>query len=100
MQLGQKIQFGWIDIYYYIASVDPNNPISVTLNFYVDNSENIAASRTLTLDGPSSSQFAFKRIYMNLIGEFVQMEIDPDVNSFMQFVGFIIWAKPSGRLTP
>lgn len=100
MQLGQKIQFGWIDIYYYIASVDPNNPISATLNFYVDNSENIAASRTLTLDGPSSSQFAFKRIYMNLIGEFVQMEIDPDVNSFMQFVGFIIWAKPSGRLTP
>jgi hypothetical protein len=97
---GQKVQFGWIDIFYRISSTDANNPISVTLNFYVDNSENIAASRTLTLDGPSNSEFAFKRIYMNLIGEFFQMEIDPDVDAFMQFVGFVIWAKPAGRLTP
>ena len=104
MQQGQKVQFGWIDIYYLISSVDPLNPIVVNLNFYVDNSENTAATRTLTLDGPVNSEYAFKRIYMNLIGEFFKMEIDAGtpsmVNSSMQFVGFIIWAKPSGRLTP
>ena len=100
LKLGQKVQFAYIDIYYYIASVDPAQPIQVNLNFYVDNSENVAASRIMTLDGPVNSQYAFKRIYLNLIGEFIQMEIDPDVDSFMQFVGFIIWARPAGRLTP
>lgn len=100
MSLGQKTQFAYIDIYYYIASVDPDTPISVTLNFYVDNSENVATSRTLTLDGPVQSEFAFKRIYMNIIGEFLKMEIDPDVDSFMQFLGFILWVSPAGRLTP
>ena len=100
MQIGQKVQFPYIDIYYYIASVDIDNPIQVTLNFFVDNSDNIATSRTLTLDGPKNSELAFKRIYINLIGEFIQMEIDPDVDSFMQFVGFILWVRPAGRLTP
>jgi hypothetical protein len=98
--IGQKVQFTYIDIYYFIASEDPANPISVTLNFYVDNSDAPALSRTLTLDGPKDSEYTFKRIYMNLIGEFVQMEIDPDVNSFMQFLGFILWVSPAGRLTP
>lgn len=99
LKLGQKTQFAYIDIYYYIASVNPDSPIQVTLNFYTDNSENVAASRTMTLDGPPNSEYAFKRIYLNLIGEFVQMEIDPSVDSFMQFVGFIIWARPAGRMT-
>lgn len=99
MSLGQKLQFGYIDIYYYVASLDPDEPIEVTLNFFVDNSDNIAATRTLTLDGPSSSSYTFKRIYMNLIGEFVRMEIDPTKDSFMQFVGFILWTRPAGRLT-
>lgn len=96
---GQKVQFGYIDIYYYIASVDAENPIAVTLNFYVDNSDSIAASRTLTLDGATESEYNFKRIYVNLIGQFVKMEIDPTVNSYMQFNGFILWARPAGRLT-
>lgn len=99
MQMGEKIQFGYIDIYYYIASLDADDPVQVTLNFYVDNSENVAGSRTLTLDGPANSEFTFKRIYLNLIGEFIRMEIDPNVDSFMQFIGFIIWVKPAGRLT-
>jgi hypothetical protein len=100
LTVGQKVQFSYIDIYYYLASVDPTTPISVTLNFFVDNSDNVAASRALTLDGPTQSQYAFKRIYINLIGEFIQMEIDPNEDSFMQFVGFIIWARPAGRMTP
>jgi hypothetical protein len=96
---GQKVQFAYIDIYYRIVSQPGGDPIAVTLNFYVDNSEQVAAIRTLTLDGPVQSEFTFKRIFINLIGEFVQMEIDPSVDSFMQFLGFILWAKPSGRLT-
>lgn len=99
LNIGQKVQFPYIDIYYRIVSTDPNNPISVTLNFYADNSENIALSRTLTLDGPVGSEVAFKRIYMNLVGEFVQMEIDPDDNANMEFLGFILWARPAGRMT-
>lgn len=99
MSQGQKTQFGYIDIYYYISSVDESTPVQVTLNFYIDNSENIATSKTLTLDGPVNSQYAFKRIYCNVIGEFLQMEIDPNVNSYMQFIGFILWVSPAGRLT-
>lgn len=192
LQLGQKVQFGYIDIYYRVVSTNPNDPIAVTLNFYVDNSNNIALSKTLTLDGPSNeidneiisvgtgissysgtvsedrliepgsfqvtvttsggtetftdngegelsgslggsglinysttewsietgfdvptgnditasytyysqSYYNFKRIYINLIGEFIQMEIDPNVDSYMQFLGFILWTRPAGRLTP
>lgn len=100
MSVGQKVQFGYIDIYYYIASLDSSDPVQVTLNFYTDNSQNWAAQRTLTLDGPANSEFTFKRIYLNLIGEFIKMEIDPTVNSFMQFLGFIVWVRPAGRLTP
>jgi len=96
---GQKLQFGYIDIYYLIASFDEDNPISVTLNFYIDNSLTAAASRTLTLDGPTDSEYTFKRIYINLIGQFIQMEIDPNVNSLMQFNGFVLWVRPAGRLT-
>ncbi len=99
IDVGQKTQFGYIDIYYLVASVDPTSPIDVTLNFYIDNSDNYQLQKTLTLDGPPSSQYAFKRIYINMIGEFIKMEIDPNVDSFMQFVGFILWARPAGRLT-
>jgi hypothetical protein len=100
MNVGQKIQFAYIDIYYRIVSDSAANPISVTLNFYTDNTKKVTDSRTLTLDGPVNSDFTFKRIYINLIGEFIQMEIDPDVDSYMQFLGFILWVSPAGRLTP
>lgn len=100
MQAGQKVQFAYIDIYYGRASTDVADPIQLTLNFYIDNSEGIALSKTLTLDAPSNSQFAFKRIYMNLVGQFMQMEVDPDVDDFFQLLGFILWVRPAGRLTP
>lgn len=99
IDVGQKTQFGYIDIYYLIASVDPTSPIDVTLNFYIDNSDNYQLQKTLTLDGPVNSEYAWKRIYINMIGEFIKMEIDPNVDSYMQFVGFILWARPAGRLT-
>lgn len=99
MQIGQKVQFCHIDVYYQIVSTDSDDPVQVFLNFYVDNEENIAATKTLTLDGRSANGYAFKRVYVNLIGEFIQMEIDPNVNALMKFLGFILWVKPSGRLT-
>lgn len=102
LAIGRRVQFGYIDIYYYIASTDVDNPVIVDLNFYTDNSELISLQRQLTLDGDPNSEYAFKRIYLNLIGEFIQMEIvlnETSENSFIQFVGFILWTRPAGRLT-
>lgn len=103
IDLGQKVQFGYIDIYYYVASVDSSSPVTTNINFYVDNSNNVAATRTLTFDGPTGSEYYFKRIYLNLIGEFIQLEFEQPSSSdssYFQFVGFIIWVRPAGRLTP
>lgn len=100
LQLGQKTQFSYIDVYYTAVSTDPANPVQLILSFYVDNSETEAFQTTLTLDGPANSDFAFKRIYCNLFGEFIKMDIDPNVNAWFQILGFIIWAKPAGRMTP
>lgn len=97
---GQKTQFAYIDIYYAISSVDAENPIQLTLLFSVDNSEGYVLSRTLTLDGPVSSSYAWKRIYVNLIGEFIQMHIDPSEDSRIEILGFVLWAREAGRLTP
>jgi hypothetical protein len=99
VKAGEKLQFCHIDIYYQVVSTDPDNPVQVTLNFYTDNSENIAASKILTLDGPVQGGNTFKRIYVNLVGEFIQMEIDPNVDALMRFNGFILWVRPAGRLT-
>jgi len=96
---GQKIQFGYIDIYYQVVSNYSLDPVTVTLLFFVDNSDSYAITKTLTLDGPTNSQYAFKRIYANLIGQFIRMEIDPDKNAAMQFLGFVLWVRPAGRLT-
>lgn len=100
IKVGQKTQFAYIDIYYSISSTDPAHPIRLTLSFYVDNSNNEAFVTPLTLDGPINSEFTFKRIYCNLVGEFIQMNIDPDEDAPFQILGFIIWARPAGRMTP
>jgi hypothetical protein len=101
MNLGQKNQFAYIDVYYSVASTDPANPVQLVLTFYVDNQgQNASAvTRTLTLDGPPSSSFAFKRVYVNLIGEFIQMNIDTPENAGFKILGFILWVNPAGRLT-
>lgn len=100
---GQKVQFLYIDVYYKVVSKDPDpdNAIQVVLNFYIDDSPSVIVSRKLTLDGTGKNTYAWKRIYVNVIGEFVQMEIDPpSVDSYMEFLGFILWCEPAGRFTP
>lgn len=93
--LGQRTQFGYIDIYYQV------NPGTVaTFNFYVNNSDSVAASRILTMDGPTSDDVAWKRIYINLIGEFIRMEMTSSSTSSLKIVGMILWADQAGRLTP
>ena len=99
IQSGQKVQFSYIDIYYQVASTDSNNPASVFLDFYANNSEDPAITKTMILDGPITTSYTFKRVYVNIIGEFFQMGIRPETGTFVKFLGFILWCQPAGRLT-
>lgn len=102
LSLGQRTQFAYIDVYYQIVS-SITNPIQVTFKFFVDNSSdpsNPTASQVLTFDGPTGSDYAFKRVYCNLIGEFIRIGIDPSEDAPFQIVGFVLWARPAGRMTP
>lgn len=99
MNTGEKIQVPYIDIYYQAVSTDALS-VQMQLNFYVDNCENTATVKLLTLDGRASNKYYWKRIYCNLIGEFVQMEMVGGANSGWQILGFILWASPAGRFTP
>ncbi len=93
--LGQKVQFGYIDVYYEI-----NDQCILDLTFFVDNSEAPATTRTLTLDGPVNSDVAWKRIYINVVGEFLRMNIYNNSTENFKILGMVLWAAPSGRLTP
>jgi hypothetical protein len=94
--LGQKVQFGYIDFYYEVTTV----PTVVQLSFYTDNSETAATQRTFTMDGPTYATSWMKRIYINCMGEFLQMQIDPAQSSGFKIYGMVLWARPAGRLTP
>lgn len=93
--LGQKVQFGYIDVYYEI-----NDECVLDLTFYLDNSLAPATTRQLTLDGPVNSDVSWKRIYINVVGEFLRMNIYNDQESNFKILGMVLWASPSGRLTP
>lgn len=92
--IGEKVQFGYIDFYY---EINPN--CVLTLSFFVNNSSAPAATRTLTLDGSTNDDFAWKRIYLNIVGEFLQVNIESSVSENFKISGMVLWAKPSGRLT-
>jgi hypothetical protein len=102
---GKTNQFGYIDVYYKVVSdLESVNPIYLDLNFYVDNSNTIAATRTLTLTGTENTNH-WKRVYLNLIGQFIQIEFtqggfDPAQSTNFEILGVILWAKQAGRLTP
>jgi hypothetical protein len=96
--LGQKVQFAYIDFYY---SIDPQTPpATISLSFFTDNSTAPALNRTLTLDGPTNQTQNFKRIYINCIGQFLQMGMSSSDESNFQILGMVLWAKQSGRITP
>jgi len=101
ISMGQKVQFGWVDFYY-----ATNEDCTLTVSFYTDNSETpISPSQTVVLsadgtDGTSESGFAMKRVYINAVGEFIQMEIESSSDATFAINGFILWCRPAGRLTP
>jgi hypothetical protein len=91
---GQRVTFGYIDFYYEV-----NADCVMTINFWVNNSSTVAATRTLTMDGPPGNDFTWKRIYVNLTGEFLRMQMLTESESTFKISGLILWAQPSGRLT-
>ncbi len=100
IQLGQKTQFGYIDFYF--SEVDRSEG-SLTLNFYVDNKTIVAASRTISFSDsslPSSSDGFLYRVYINLTGQFIRMEINSNGNNNFQIRGLVLWAREAGRFTP
>lgn len=93
--LGSRTTFGYIDIYYEI-----NRDCTFQIDFFVGNSSAVAAIRTLTLDGGTNDDFSWKRIYVNLTGEFIRMKMTTSSKADFKITGMILWAEPSGRLTP
>lgn len=93
--VGQKVQFGYIDFYYL-----KNNDSQFKVTFFVDNLESPSAVRTLTLDADNNSDKGMKRVYINAMGEFLRMQLDSLTQESAVFLGMVLWAKPSGRLTP
>lgn len=91
---GERVQFGYIDVYYEI-----NNPCVLDLTFYVDNSSEPALTRTLTLTGPTNSDKNWKRVFINVTGEFLRMNIYNNSTENFKILGMILWASKSGRLT-
>lgn len=95
IKAGALTQFGYLDFYYEI-----NDDAVLTLDFFIDNSEAPAITRTLTLDGPTNSDVNWKRIFINMRGQFLRMNITSDSPAVFKILGMILWASPSGRLTP
>jgi hypothetical protein len=100
VQMGQKVQFGWID-FYYVRDED----CVLNLTFYIDNASTPSATATITLDangtdGAAASENAMKRVYINAMGEFLQMQIESSSPATFQINGLILWARAAGRLTP
>lgn len=93
--IGEKVQFGYIDVYYQI-----NAECVLDLTFYIDNSLASATTRQLTLDGPVNSDVSWKRVYINIVGEFLRMNISNNQEASFKILGMVLWASPSGRLTP
>lgn len=93
--MGQKVVFGYIDFYYEI-----NEDAVLTLTFFGDNSNSPYAVRTLTLDGPSTSEQHSKRIYININSQFLKMNISSSSLANFKILGMILWASPAGRWTP
>lgn len=103
---GLKARFGYLDVYYEV-----NAGTQATFNFYLNNSSEPSLSYLFTFDGEANNNNAWKRIYLSMVGEFIQIEITsvigqtntaPIYNTSGSFkvLGLILYAGPAGRLTP
>lgn len=95
---GEKATFGYLDIYYNVAP-----SVVLTINFYINGSSAPDLQRQITLDTPTNDpydQFAWKRIYINIVGQFLQIGITDNGSNTFGILGMVLYAKPSGRLTP
>ena len=105
---GVKARFGYLDVYYEV-----NNDVQALFKFYLNNSSEAALSFLFTFDGEANNAYAWKRIYISAVGEFLQIEINSDLEQNdedglpifntagpFKILGMILYAAPSGRLTP
>jgi hypothetical protein len=92
---GMKASYGYLDIYYEVAP-----SVELTFNFYLNNSSDIQKSLPMTLDGNTGNYYAWKRLYLSMVGEFIQIGITDNGISSYKILGMILHAKPAGRLTP
>ncbi len=104
---GVKASFGAIDVYYQV-----NDGGQIRINIYGNNSSIVYKTFLFTLDGKSDSGYNWKRFYLNITAEFIQVEFNSflgdDINNVPQYnpappfkiLGMILWAQPGGRLTP
>jgi hypothetical protein len=99
---GKRIHLAYLDIFY-----KSNAGAAVTIDFYVDSSETPALTRTCTLTASDAKDYGYKRVYANLIGNFVKIKIylseeqlaDSSVaNHQVAFNGFVLHAEPAGRM--
>lgn len=106
IQDGQRCRFGYIDIYYQI-----NPDVTLVVEIFVNNSTAPNLVKHLVMDGPEDNDFAWKRIQVNMQGEFIRMNITTPVlnaglenedqnNGSFLISGIILWAQPAGRLVP
>lgn len=107
INVGVKATFGYLDIYYQV-----NAGGSIKVNIYGNNSNLVYKTFTFTLDGNSSATYNWKRFYINITAEFIQVEFNSflgdDINNVPQYnaappfkiLGMLLWAQPASRLTP
>lgn len=92
----QKAAFGYLDVYY---EVSPE--VTLTFNFYANNSEKITLTKDMKLTSVGSNDYYWQRIYLGgIVGSFLQIEITDDTTSEWKILGMILHAMPAGRLTP
>jgi hypothetical protein len=93
-QLGLKGSFGYLDIYY---TVVPG--VTLTIEFFINNSINIVMTRTIQLTGTPGADFGWQRIFINIQAQFLQWRITDNAVAGFRILGQILWASPAGRLT-
>lgn len=94
-QTAMKASFGYLDVYYEVAP-----QVILTFNFSLNNASDYQKSIDMQLTGANFNSFAWQRIYLSMVGEFLQINVTDNGLSYFKILGMILHAKPAGRLTP